>query len=160
MLNLQAAYDAYADNHTESTKAQLWTEIYQFFHNRLTDEDLASDSCLQALNGITSYDPTRGPLNKWLANIAANLRHDHERRNRDTPVEEYELEQLQHVAAPVRMNLDLAAICDSQTRMLCEHILAGHSIGEAAQRCGLTPAAAYKRLNRLGRNIPRASLIF
>ena len=74
-------------------------------------------------------------------------------------MEDAELETLLSEHTPSGPKLSLAAIEDPQTRMLCEDVLAGYSIGEAAQRSGLTSAAAYKRLNRLGKNIQPECLI-
>lgn len=159
LVDLQTIYTAYAEQPNDANKSSLWVEVYRFYHSRLRDEDLASDSTTQAIEGIETYNPALGPLNKWLTNVAANLRKDHQRKNRDVQVEEYELEDLENLAAPTGIKLDLAVLQDPQTRMLCEDIVAGYSIGEAAERCGLTPAAAYKRLARLSKNISRESLI-
>jgi DNA-directed RNA polymerase specialized sigma24 family protein len=155
----QSLYATYKEQPNDSTRAALWIEIYQFFHQRLRDDDLASDSTTQAIEAIDSYSLSLGPLDKWLANIAANLRKDNQRKNHDVQVEQFELEILQNLAAPNRMMLDLSVIADPQTRMMAENIIAGYSIGEAAERCGLTPGAGYKRLSRLGKNISVKCLI-
>lgn len=159
MADLEQAFAAHKKHPNPDTKSALWSEVYCFYQGRLLDEDLASDACLLAMNGMTSYDPVLGALEKWLANIAANLRKDIKRKNRDIQVEPHELEQLQLLAAPTGMRLDLSIIRDPQTRMLAEDVAAGWTITEASARCGLSRAAAYKRLARLGKNISKQCLI-
>jgi DNA-directed RNA polymerase specialized sigma24 family protein len=159
LADLDNAFAAHKKHPCHDTKSALWNEVYNFYHGRLRDKDLASDASILAMNGMSSYDPLLGPLDKWLANVASNLRKDNKRKDHDVQVEEYELENLQNLAAPTGIKLDLAVIQDPQTRMLCEDVLSGWTIGEASERCGLTPEAAYKRLSRLSKNISKECLI-
>jgi DNA-directed RNA polymerase specialized sigma24 family protein len=159
LADLESALAAHKRHPSPDTKSALWNEVYSFYHGRLRDKDLASDAAVLAINGMTRYDPLLGSLEKWLANIAANLRKDNKRKHHDVQVEPHELEQLQLLTVPTGIRLDLSIIRDLQTRMLMEDVTAGWTIGEAAQRCGLTRAAAYKRLQRLGENISKQCLI-
>jgi DNA-directed RNA polymerase specialized sigma24 family protein len=159
LADLEQALATHKKNPSHDTKAVLWNEVYSLYHDRLRDKDLASDATILAMNGMTTYDPLLGALDKWLANIAANLRKDIKRKNRDVQVEPHELEQLQLLVAPTGIKLDLSIIRDPQTRMLMEDVAAGWTIGEASARCGLTRAAAYKRLARLSKNISKECLI-
>lgn len=155
---LESLLSAYLTNPTDDNKAALWEAIYSYFLRRDDDHDLAIEATIKAMAALERHNPEK-QFTSWLFRIHANLATDNLRKNREVPTEDDELEQIHLANASHSIKLDISPVTDPQTRMLAEDILAGYSLPDAAERCGLTPNAAQKRLKALGKKIPKYRLI-
>lgn len=73
-----AAFEALYSRHVRS----VYDFVYVRTHHRQTAEDIVSQTFLQALEGIGSFDAEKGTFAGWLHRIARNLVVDHFRRLR------------------------------------------------------------------------------
>lgn len=134
--------------HAESIKVQL-----QYLFKGMDDEsaeDLAQDTFVRALRGLDNFNEEGYGLRPWLGRIAHNLFVDQYRRANKISIESNEgfiecysnYEDVEHRAiGRVALEETLECIPDKHKDMMKAICIDGMSIGEYAEKNGVSPAS-------------------
>jgi DNA-directed RNA polymerase specialized sigma24 family protein len=117
---------------------------------------MAADAIVKVLAGLKHYQHT-GKFSAWLNTVARTSIADAYNKQKEDAMCPQTMERLvSSVPVQISIRLDLSAVEDVVDRMLCEQVLDGFSMTEAAARCNVSTAAARKRLRRLGNKLGSA----
>ena len=141
MDNLDGLYQLYAsDQNSPEFWSKLRNIVLRFARH---DEDLASDAMLKLIEAIPSYRHER-KFTQWVSTIVNRVRIDAARTRR-------EFVELTDSTIPASNDPEFTNLSELPPleRQIAEFILQGYSLKESAERVGLKPDAARKRMRRL-----------
>lgn len=136
---------------------QVYAFVYVRTHHKATAEDIVSQTFLQSLEKIDSYDTAKGTFGAWIHRIARNLIVDHYRalRPSDDIQDAWDLSSDSDTErdAGIRLEVDkvqslLTGLTAQQRDTVLLRVWNGYSFAEIAEILDTTEAAAkmmYKR---------------
>lgn len=148
--------DAFTELYNRYVK-RMYDFVYFKTHHQQTAQDITSQTFLQMMEKIQTYDPRKGAFSAWLHRIARNLVIDHFRALKPTtPIEDvWDLAGDTDVESDADTAVKLEAVrkvlsqlTAKQRNVLLLRLWHGYAFAEIAQALGMTEAACkmqYKR---------------